>query len=299
MDGQNQAAPSNGTPPPTQQTQVSAGAQTGTSSGASKFTMAEIFGDDFVKDPSTSKFQDPQSFAKSYKELQSVVGKPKYDVPSAETPAEQAMEFWRKLGVPDTADAYGLELSKDLPPHMVEGSQVFLKQFAETAKRLNIPAPAAKELQKWYDTTTAEIIKSAAAAEQAKAAEADQRLTQLYQKAFGDKANEQAVRVSQMLEKAIPDAAIRADLSANMPNEALVALAYLENHIRSTYGQSDANKGAGGSAAGGDANSIREQAKKLMATEEYRNPMHKDHATRVKEVSDLYRSHAELTATKK
>jgi hypothetical protein len=101
------------------------------------------------------------------------------------------------------------------------------------------------------------------------------------------------------LAQAIPDPQMRAALEKTLPNEALVALAYLDQHYMKKYGQSDQNIGDNSQYAGKTLEEIRGEAQKLMASPEYRDVMHKDHKATREKADNLYKHIAALTDASK
>jgi hypothetical protein len=253
---------------------------------------------EFAEDPAFKDFKDIAGLGKAYRDTKAMVGKPRFDVPTDETPPEVASEFYKKLGVPDAADGYGLKAPEGLPEHMGEYMAETLQEFASKAHELKLTPAQAKGLQEWHDAMAVKLGEANVQSTTQAKAEADTRLSEGFAKIFGDKTIEASERVKATLMAAIPEN-MRADLAESLPNEALLAIALVEQHYRKTYGQSDSNLGDNTASVGVTADDMRKQAVDLMATKEYRDQMHPDHANTRSKVEALYRQLGSLTAPQK
>jgi len=257
--------------------------------------MAKIFGEDFTKDPALSKFKDPKAFAQSYKELQAQAGKPKYDVPGQDAPAEQTAEFYKKLGVPEKADAYGLKPDANVPEHNNEANVAFLKAFGDTAHELKLTTAQALGMQKFFDDLTVNLGKEAAATQAAE----DAQLDSLFDKALGADKAVASERIKSLIEKVIPNE-IRTLLTDKVSNEALTAIALIEKHFRETYGQSDKNAGENDAgAAGKNLADLRKEASELYSQMMKDGLTHPSYKANKDKYDALYKTIGELTKAKK
>lgn len=257
--------------------------------------MGKIFGDDFTKDPALSKFKDPKAFAQSYKELQAQVGKPRYDVPGQDTPAEQSAEFYKKLGVPENAEGYGLKADANVAEHNNEANVSFLKAFGEKALELKMTNAQVAGMQKFFDDLTVTLGKQA---EITQAAE-DAQLDSLFEKALGADKTVAAERIKALIEKVIPQD-MRNLLTDKVSNEALTAIALLEKHFRETYGQSDKNAGdANAGAAGKNLADLRKEASELYSQMMKDGLTHPSYKANKEKYDALYKTIGELTKAAK
>jgi hypothetical protein len=116
----------------------------------------EALGPDLGKNPSIQKFKDPASLAKSYIELQKLVGKDKVVVPTEKsTPAEWA-EFYRKVGRPDALDGY--ETPELGVPEEVKMRDEQLAAFKEKALELGLSKKQFAELYKMQQEMSAQSL---------------------------------------------------------------------------------------------------------------------------------------------
>jgi len=295
-----QAAPSTASPAaavasntnPAAGTTQAAPAQQTADTGA--LDMTKIFGEDFAKDPALKDFKDPASLVKAFKDTKALVGKPRFDVPGQDTPPEQAAEFWKKLGVPDSPEAYGLKPDANVPEHNNEANTAFLKTFEGVAHELKLNQTQAAGLQKFFDDMTVNLGKTAAATQ----AEEDAQLDSLFSKALGAEKDVAAERIKGVLEKVLP-AEMRPILAEKMSNEALTAIALLEKHFRETYGQSDKNLGDNATAKGSSVAELRKDAQGLYSEMQKVGPMDPAYKGMKERYDAMYKTIGELTKAQK
>ena len=248
------------------------------------------------------KFWDPEKGAiktddvlKSYTELEKAIGKPKYGVPPTDAPPEQQAEFYKALGVPETPEAYGLKPPEGFPEHMGEYMTDTLNEYVKVAHDLKLTPKQAEGLQKWYDNMAMQLGEAGQKAQTAEAQASQAKLTEHFTKLFGNQTGEAVARVKQSMTEAIPDAGLREALSKTLPDEALVAIAAIEQHYRKTYGKADENIGKDGQSSAKSLEDLRVEAKQLMASDAYRDPMHKDHKATREKAEQMYKDIGALT----
>ncbi len=252
--------------------------------------MAKIFGEDFAKDPNLAKFKTPQDVAKSYKELQAMASKPRFDVPTAETPPEQAAEFYKKMGVPDAPDAYGLKPDAYRPEGNNESNAEFLKAFSTVAHEAKLTPTQAQAVHKFMDDISANVDKSLLASQAAD----DAKLDEMFTKALGAEKDTAVARIEQLIKDVVPEE-MKSLISGKFSNEANLMLTLIDKHYRTKYGQSDNNMGDPGNNSGKTSADLRSQASQLMASPAYRNPMDPGHKSVKDQVDSLYKTIGELT----
>lgn len=99
---------------------------------------------DLKEHPSITKFKDPGSLAKSYVELQKLIGKEKIVVPTEKSTKEEWDAFYSKVGRPESATDYAvpeLEL-----PEEIKMRGEHLEAFRAKAHELGISKKAFAEL---------------------------------------------------------------------------------------------------------------------------------------------------------
>ncbi len=229
--------------------------------GDQSIDMAKIFGEDFTKDPNLAKFKTPQDVAKSYKELQALASKPRFDVPAADASPEVVAEFYKKMGVPDNAEAYGLKADAYHAEHNNEANQEFVKAIGAMALENKLTPAQAQGVHKFLDDLSVNVGKMQAENQ----AKEDAQLTSLFEKALpGENLDVVQQRMKTDLEKILP-ADMRPILADKMSNEALTALAIMEKHYRQKYGQTDNNINDPANNTGKSMDEMRTEAKDIYA----------------------------------
>jgi hypothetical protein len=107
---------------------------------------------DLKNDPSITKFKDPGTLAKSYRELQKLIGKDKIVVPTDKSTPQEWAEFYKKVGRPDDINAY--ELAQTEMPEEIKMRKEVQESFKKVAYDLGLTKKQFSELSKFYDTTT-------------------------------------------------------------------------------------------------------------------------------------------------
>lgn len=278
----------------------SATAETAGAAGTGQpLDMAALIGEEFAKDPTFKDFKDPRQLAKAYKDTKALVGQPRYDIPADDAPDTVRKDFYTKLGVPDAPDGYGLAAPEGYPEHMGEYMKETLGEFAKIAHENNITPKQAKAIQTWFDNHAIELstsaLKTNAAAAEAEIAAANSQLTEIFTKQFGDKTGEAVAHVKAVLETVFPDVAQRQGLEKTMSNEALLAIAAVEKHYRTTYGLADQTIGDSAGTSTKSLADMRKDAQDLMATEAYTNAMHPEHNATKEKAQKMYQQWANLT----
>lgn len=216
---------------------------------------------------------------------------PTYAPPPADATAEQKAAYAKAAGVPDDAKGYGFAKPENWPEGM-EYSDEHALQWADKMHKLGVPAAMANDLRNQF---LAEVVEGATT----QATEANKLLDESFTKMFGDQKGVVTQRVKDVLTAAIPDTATRTALEKGLSNEALLAIAAIHEHDRKTYGQADTNGDDGSKTAAKSLDELRAEGQKMMATDAYRDPMHKDHAATRKTVNETYQQIGALTEAAK
>lgn len=123
---------------------------------------------------SLTKFKDPADLAKSYVNLETMLGK-RTEIPGDDAPADVKAAWRTKIGVPATADEYDA-------PAVPEGMKVDEGVLSDARKQfheLGIPKAQAKKLMDWY---VAKEVETASQRAQAQGAEYDAGMAALNQR---------------------------------------------------------------------------------------------------------------------
>ena len=111
-------------------------------------TWKEAISEEFRSDPNIEKFTEIDALAKSYINATKMIGQDKVAVPNKNSTEDQWNEFYDKLGRPESADKYSLNVKSDIVP-MEETS---IKQFAENAHKLGLNQKQAEGILDFYKT---------------------------------------------------------------------------------------------------------------------------------------------------
>jgi len=154
----------------------------------------ELMDDDLKGKETWKSFNNPADVAKSYVELQKLVGW-KGEIPAKDDLPEAWDEFYTKLGKPESAEAYGIELPDNLKA--MEGSDERANKVAEIAHKANLTTDQANELfNGLFEMESAQIGQSIQQAEAKEKANLE-----TLQSAWGDGIQDMCDAVSQMEKK--------------------------------------------------------------------------------------------------
>ena len=111
-------------------------------------TWKEAISEEFRSDPNIEKFTEIDALAKSYINATKMIGQDKVAVPNKNSTEDQWNEVYDKLGRPESADKYSLNVKSDTVP-IDEGS---IKQFADNAHKLGLNQKQAEGILDFYKT---------------------------------------------------------------------------------------------------------------------------------------------------
>ena len=106
----------------------------------------EAISEEFRKDPNIEKFTEIDALAKSYINATRMIGQDKVAVPNENSTEDQWNEVYNKLGRPESADKYKLELKSETVP-IDEGA---IQTFAETSHKLGLNNKQAQGILEYY-----------------------------------------------------------------------------------------------------------------------------------------------------
>ena len=109
-------------------------------------TWKEAISEEFRSDPNIEKFTEIDALAKSYINATKMIGQDKVAVPNKNSTEDQWNEVYDKLGRPESADKYALDVKSDVVP-LDDGA---VKQFAENAHKLGLSNKQAQGVLEFY-----------------------------------------------------------------------------------------------------------------------------------------------------
>ena len=102
--------------------------------------------EDFRNDPSIEKFTEIDALAKSYINATKMIGQDKLVIPTNNSTEDQWNEVYEKLGRPESADKYTLDINSEVVS-MDEGA---VKSFAEQSHKLGLNNKQAQGILEFY-----------------------------------------------------------------------------------------------------------------------------------------------------
>ena len=117
-----------------------------TTNDSTPATWKDSISQEFREDPNISKFTEIDSLAKSYINATKMIGQDKVAVPNENSTDDQWNEVYGKLGRPESADKYKLEVNSETA-QIDEGS---IKSFAENAHKLGLNNKQAQGILEYY-----------------------------------------------------------------------------------------------------------------------------------------------------
>jgi len=245
--------------------------------------------EDIRTHPSMEKFKTPEDVAKSYIEIQKVVGKDKVVLPTKDSTPEEISEFYSKIGRPESFDKYNVpELGDDVKPLMSESR---LETFKQIAFENGITEAQFAKLVEGYANDTKVAMDSFAEQQEL---ETKKQLSALMQE-WGPKMEENQALSKKAIRAFTDDAKLIESIEKNpglvkvfaqvgqaMSNDSLVNKGTTMLTVSKAEMQAEIGK-----AISGDKDSA------------YWNAMHPEHKETKQKITEYYRKIAEIEAEEK
>ena len=117
-----------------------------TTNNSTPATWKDSISQEFREDPNISKFTEIDALAKSYINATRMIGQDKVAVPNENSTDDQWNEVYGKLGRPESADKYKLEVNSEIA--QIDESSI--KSFAENAHKLGLNNKQAQGILEYY-----------------------------------------------------------------------------------------------------------------------------------------------------
>ena len=140
----------------------------------------EAISEEFRNDPNISKFTEIDALAKSYINATRMIGQDKVAVPNENSTDDQWNEVYAKLGRPESADKYKLDVKSEAVP-IEDGA---IKQFAETSHKLGLNNKQAQGILEYYKSMMEGSAQQFKVDTETAQAQAEQQLRQEWGKTF-------------------------------------------------------------------------------------------------------------------
>jgi len=142
----------------------------------------EAISEEFRNDPNISKFTEIDALAKSYINATRMIGQDKVAVPNENSTDDQWNEVYTKLGRPESADKYKLDINSEVAP-IDEGA---IKQFAENAHQLGLNNKQAQGILEFYKNALEGTAQQSKINTETAQAQSEQQLRQEWGKNFDE-----------------------------------------------------------------------------------------------------------------
>jgi len=130
------------TPTPTATPVVVRGADT----PAPQTSWKDSISEDYRNDPNIEKFTEIDALAKSYINATKMIGQDKVVIPNNNSTEDQWNEVYEKLGRPESADKYSLDVKSEV----VNFDDTAIKSFAEQSHKLGLNNKQAQGILEFY-----------------------------------------------------------------------------------------------------------------------------------------------------
>jgi len=142
----------------------------------------ETISEEFRNDPNISKFTEIDALAKSYINATRMIGQDKVAVPNENSTDDQWNEVYAKLGRPESADKYKLEVKSETAPL----DDTAIKQFAENAHQLGLNNKQAQGILEFYKNSMEGSIQQARVDTETAQANAEQELRKEWGRSYDE-----------------------------------------------------------------------------------------------------------------
>jgi hypothetical protein len=134
----------------------------------------ETISEEFRTDPNIQKFTEIDALAKSYINATKMIGQDKMVVPNNNFTEDQWSDAYSKMGRPESADKYSLNIKSDVIPF----EETAIKSFQEQAHKLGLNNQQAQGVLDFYKNTTEGSIQQSKVDTETAQAQAQQSLRQ-------------------------------------------------------------------------------------------------------------------------
>jgi hypothetical protein len=142
----------------------------------------ETISEEFRNDPNISKFTEIDALAKSYINATRMIGQDKVAVPNENSTDDQWNEVYGKLGRPESADKYKLEVKSETAPL----DESAIKQFAENAHQLGLNNKQAQGILEFYKNSMEGSVQQARVDTETAQANAEAELRKEWGRSYED-----------------------------------------------------------------------------------------------------------------
>jgi hypothetical protein len=168
-------------------------------------TWKEAISEEYRSNPNIEKFTELDALAKSYINAVSMIGTDKIPLPGKTGTDEQWNEVYNKLGRPESADKYTLELKTDVAPV----DENVIKGFAQNAHKLGLNNKQAQGILEFYKQTLEGSAKEMSVNMESAQAEATNTLRSEWGKSYDENLRKASSVAQTYLEPELLDTQLR------------------------------------------------------------------------------------------
>ena len=249
------------------------------SGGDTPVSWKSSISEEFRNDPNIEKFTEIDALAKSYINATRMIGQDKVAVPNKNSTEDQWNEVYSKLGRPESADKYALNIESEAVA-MDEGA---IKSFAEQSHKLGLNNTQAQGILEFYKNNMESNMKRATVDTETAQAQAETELRAEWGKEFDSNVSKASALAKanmnpEILDLQMQDGTRIGDHPEIIKGFAKIASMLSEDKLVSTESES--------------VNSMKDLQSEISAitndtTGPYWNHKHPDHAKMVQQVYTL------------
>ena len=139
--------------------------------------------EEYRADPSIEKFTEIDALAKSYINATKMIGQDKIVIPTKNSTQEAWDEAYAKLGRPESADKYALDVKSDVVPF----DETAIKSFAEQSHKLGLNNKQAQGILEFYKNNMEGSLQQSKIDTETAQSQAEQQLRQEWGRDFEGK----------------------------------------------------------------------------------------------------------------
>ena len=249
------------------------------SNGDTPVSWKSSISEEFRNDPNIEKFTEIDALAKSYINATRMIGQDKVAVPNKNSTEDQWNEVYSKLGRPETADKYALNIESEA----VAMDENAIKSFAEQSHKLGLNNTQAQGILEFYKNNMESNMQRATVDTETAQAQAETELRAEWGKDFDSNVSKASALAKanmnpEILDLQMQDGTRIGDHPEIIKGFAKIASMLSEDKLVSTESES--------------VNSIKDLQSEISAitndtTGPYWNNKHPDHAKMVQQVYTL------------
>ena len=229
----------------------------------------------------------PEAYTALFKKLdgaEKLIGK-KTAIPEATAPEAEWESFFSRLR-PETAEAYEFKGQDGKEA----GDPEFLKAVKGIFHKAGVPKTQAAKIYSEFEA----LIAGKQAAQQAETERMDAEFSDMVSKAFTADNEKVLTTARKMIDEFTPEN-LKGHIQ-RLPNESLVLMAGILNNISQKFMKEDNMNPDKGGTAGSDEVSLRNEAKKIMASAEFSDFQNPGHEAAVRRKNEIYEQIGRLQA---